>query len=82
MRPPGGPQGGPTAHALPRRGLTAASVGIPGPPSRSTGASRLEAAGLVTFPAAEAYLLALSFDGAGRGEQADLRPGLPLVLRW
>lgn len=81
-RPPGARSPQPTAHALPLRALTALRVGIPGPALRSEAARAAEAAGLVTFPAAEAYVMTLGFDGEAQGQTCDLRPDLPVVLAW
>ena len=72
----------PADHALPLGELTAASVGIPGPPDRSPALRALESAGLATFTVADAPVMTLAFDGGGRDESADLRPELPLVLQW
>jgi hypothetical protein len=72
----------PTAHAVPLKRLTALSVGIPGPVVRSEAARAAEATGLVTFPAADDYVMTLAFDGAAHGRTSDLRPELPLVLAW
>ena len=41
----------------------------------------LQAAGLLASKDADEYLLELQFDEASRG-RADLRPVLPLTLRW
>ncbi len=37
---------------------------------------------LVRFQRGAAYLLDLGFDGEMQGNKADLRPALPLILRW
>jgi len=81
-RPPGARRQEPTAHALPLKALTALRVGIPGPERRSEAARAAQATGLVTFPAADAYVMTLGFDGEGQGRSTDLRPDLPLVLAW
>jgi hypothetical protein len=39
-------------------------------------------AGLLSFSPADAYSLTLTFDGGTRAEERDLRPVLPLILRW
>ncbi|MBC7833642.1 MAG: hypothetical protein H7Y88_00895 [Phycisphaerales bacterium] len=40
------------------------------------------AAGLLSLRAGPSHLLELGFDHETRGRGADLRPELPLVLRW
>jgi hypothetical protein len=70
----------PIGHELPIDSLTGATVWRPAG-GDSQAARALQAAGLVTFHDAEEYLLELRFDDAGRG-RADLRPALPLTLRW
>jgi hypothetical protein len=42
----------------------------------------VERLGIATFVAGREPMMALSFDGGSRGESADLRPDLPLVLAW
>jgi hypothetical protein len=41
-----------------------------------------EQIGVATFARGSEHLMELSFDGAVRGESADFRPALPLVLHW
>lgn len=50
--------------------------------SRSPAAAALEAAGLVRFHVGEDHLMELTFDHAALGVSLDLRPTLPLTLRW
>jgi hypothetical protein len=70
----------PVDHDLPVRSLTGITVWRPaGPGSDATKA--LQAAGLVVFRDAAEYLMELRFDEPSRGS-ADLRPMLPLALRW
>jgi hypothetical protein len=70
----------PIDHARPLRSLTHAIVGRPRH-GGSEAASALQAAGLLTFRDADDYLLELQFEEANR-DHADLRPDLPLILRW
>lgn len=72
----------PRAHALPLANVTAVTVGLPGPSARSAPLRAVEAAGLVSFPVADEYLMTLAFDGETRSEAVDLRPELPLGLSW
>jgi hypothetical protein len=65
---------------LPMESLTAVTVWRPAG-GDSQVARALEAAGLVAFHDADDYLLELRFDDANSG-RADLRPALPLTLRW
>jgi hypothetical protein len=81
-RPPEQLQAAPPSHRLPLERLTGVSIGLPGPGPRSAAARAVEAEGLVSFPAASEYMMTLVFDDAGAGDEADLRPELPLVLRW
>jgi hypothetical protein len=61
---------------------TLATVSVAGPQgSLSPPARALEAAGLVSFREAEGFSMELGLDAGDRG-RADLRPELPLVLRW
>jgi len=45
-------------------------------------ARAVQDAGVVTFVDAAHDLMTVTFDEARAGESADLRPELPLVLRW
>jgi Glyoxalase-like domain len=67
-------------HELPIGALTGATVWRPAGGDSET-AQALQAAGLMVFRDADDYLLELRFDDASRG-RADLRPSLPLTLRW
>jgi Glyoxalase-like domain len=70
----------PVGHELPIESLTGVTMWRP-PRGDSPVARALQAAGLLVFHDAEDYLLELQFDDADRG-RADLRPSLPLALRW
>ena len=70
----------PVGHEVPIRSLTGVTVWRPAG-GDSQAARALQAAGLVAFHDADYYLLELRFDDASRG-RADLRPALPLTLRW
>jgi hypothetical protein len=70
----------PVEHDLPIRSLTGITVWRPA--SRGSDAAKaLQAAGLMVLLDADEYLMELSFDEASLGS-ADLRPMLPLALRW
>jgi hypothetical protein len=71
-----------TARALPLGHLTAVTFTLPAPSPRSPAGQAMQAAGLVTFTAGDAPLAELTFDGGAGGASADLRPTLPLILRW
>jgi hypothetical protein len=71
----------PRGHALPLSDVTGVQVWSRAT-ARSSASRAVEAAGLVTFHTADNYLLELTFDRAIRGASADLRPDLPLVIRW
>jgi hypothetical protein len=70
----------PVDHALPIESLTGVSVWRPAS-GDSHAARALQAAGLVAFHDSDEYLLELRFGDAHR-DAADIRPALPLVLRW
>jgi hypothetical protein len=72
----------PITHAIPLTPITGVSIGIPAPGSRSTVALSVEATGVVSFSSTDEYVMTLAFDGDRRGNVVDLRPELPLVLRW
>jgi hypothetical protein len=69
-------------HRLPLRALTRVSVILTGSQPLSPAAQAVERAGLVSFSRGDAPLMTLGFDGGPGTESADLRPDLPLVLRW
>ena len=70
----------PVDHALGCRRLTGLTVFRP-PAGHSAVAAAVEQAGIASFCDADEHRLELSFDAAARGT-TDLRPELPLVLRW
>jgi glyoxalase-like protein len=72
----------PLAHRLPLREVTHVSVVLTGSEPLSPAAQAVERAGLVAFSRGDAPLMTLVFDGGAAGGRADLRPDLPLVLRW
>lgn len=73
---------GPARHALPIEELTGVRLGYPGGNDPSQALRSLAARDLLEFDAAAELLLTLTFDrGKAQGE-ADLRPRLPLLLRW
>jgi hypothetical protein len=72
----------PLVHALPVREVTGLRIGIPGNAARSAAAITVEESGAAFFSPADTYLMTLSFDLEEHGQFADLRPELPLVLRW
>ena len=72
----------PIAHGIPATEITAVSLGIPGLGARSAAARAVEETGAVAFAPAAEHLMTLTFDAGARAVAADLRPDLPLVLRW
>lgn len=72
----------PIAHGIPGAEITAVAVGVPGLGARSAAARAVEETGVVAFTPADEHFMALTFDGGARDGAADLRPDLPLVLRW
>lgn len=72
----------PLTHGIPLAEMTGVGIGVPGRGARSAAARAAEESGMVTFAPADDHLMTLTFDLAARGAAADLRPDLPLVLRW
>ncbi len=72
----------PVQHAIALEEITDVRIGTPAAGPRSEAGRWAEASGLLSFEAADDYVLHLTFDGATKRRHADLRPGLPLVLRW
>ncbi|HEY2943875.1 MAG TPA: VOC family protein [Vicinamibacteria bacterium] len=68
-------------HALPLREISRVEVQLP-QRARSAAARAAEATGLVALRSGDEYLMEVGFDGERAGGRADLRPRLPLVLRW
>ena len=72
----------PVDHGPPLRYLKRVTVWTPASAASASPAARaLADAGLLDLRHGEAHLMELAFDDARRGH-ADLRPQLPLVLRW
>ena len=72
----------PRAHRVPLCELQAATLGTAGSHARSPALQVVEALGLASFPAAPEHLLRIDFGPEPRENVADLRPDLPLVLRF
>ena len=72
----------PREHRIGLRDITRVELISPqtGPPSPELKAAT--ETGLVQLRGGREYLLTLGFDHESTGKEADLRPGLPLVLRW
>ena len=70
----------PIDHEPPLRSLSRVTVWTPAAPSAA--ARAIADTGLFDLRQGEAHLMELSFDGARRPGQADLRPDLPLILSW
>ncbi len=71
----------PIDHEPPLRTISRVSIDGPLPSERSAASLALEATGAFAFADASAYLLTIDFSDAPEAN-ADLRPELPLVLRW
>jgi hypothetical protein len=71
----------PVTHQIPASEVTGVDIWTP-PGPRSVAAEAVEARGLVAFHEGEHYRMELTFDRAIHGLSADLRPTLPLALRW
>jgi hypothetical protein len=72
----------PTNHDLGIKSITAVSIDAPmsGPPSQV--ARMIESLAILSLQPAENSLMTITFDNAARGAFVDLRPTMPLVLRW
>jgi len=71
----------PNEHAAPLHEVTSVRIAVPGPPTAALRA--VEALGLVSFVSAAEPVVELGFGpAAGSVGSADLRSGLPFVLRW
>jgi hypothetical protein len=62
--------------------LTGVGIGVPGRGAVSAAARAAEESGVVAFAPADEHLMTLTFDRGARNQTADLRPELPVVLRW
>jgi hypothetical protein len=71
----------PIDHGPPLRTVSRVTIEGPFPSERSAARRALEGAGAVAFADAPAHRLTLDFSAVPEAI-ADLRPGLPLVLRW
>jgi len=72
----------PITHASGFREISGARIGLAPPGASSLAAQQAEAAGVLSFVTEAEHVLTLGFDGERAGRAADLRPELPLVLRW
>ena len=72
----------PREHALPKSAVTSVALGLRARPPWSAPLTALQKLGLVALEATGTDVLEIGFDQERRGQRADLRPGLPLVLRW
>jgi hypothetical protein len=72
----------PLDHRLGVREITALRVTLPGLDALSAPLRAVERLGIARFIPGDEPLIEISLDHAPRGRTADLRPELPLVLRW
>ncbi|MEO8027836.1 MAG: VOC family protein [Bryobacteraceae bacterium] len=71
----------PLDHSLGVRELTGVEIGTAALPAGSVTAC-MARAGLIVWCEAAEPILTLEFDGVKRRQSADLRPHLPLAIRW
>ena len=71
----------PLTHPLGLREITHIRIGSPGA-AQSQAAKTTAALGLASFVDTEDYVAEIFFDHVTTGQSADLRPQLPLLLRW
>ena len=69
-------------HAIPLKQVTDVRIGTPVARPFSAAARWAESSGLLSFERSDDYVLRMTFDGGTSGKTADLRPELPLALRW
>jgi hypothetical protein len=81
QRGPARPGEEPRTHALPVTRISGVEIWTPRG-ARSAAAAAIEAAGFVRFGVADQHRMNLTFDDGRKGGEADLRPVLPLTLRW
>jgi Glyoxalase-like domain len=62
--------------------LTEVRIGTVGARPLSAAAQWAAASGLLSFDPSDEYVLRMTFDGGTSGKDTDLRPVLPLTLRW
>jgi hypothetical protein len=72
----------PLAHPLGVREITAIHVVSAGCELPSDPLDAVRRLGLASFSQGAGHLLEVTFDGGAQGGAADLRPELPLMLRW
>jgi hypothetical protein len=72
----------PTTHRISASKITAVDIALPTLRSRSNAARALETMGLVSYTIADDYVVSLTLDNGTSANAADLRPDVPLVLRW
>ena len=71
----------PLSHPLGLREMTHVRIGLPGD-AQSQAAKTAAGLAIASFADAGQYVAELFFDHGLKGESADLRPQLPLLLRW
>jgi Glyoxalase-like domain len=72
----------PTVHATPLGEIATVSISGPGPSPRTAALRAVETMGLVSFPTGPEHVLHVDFGLGPRGSNVDLRPELPVVLRF
>lgn len=72
----------PLEHGLGLREVTRVNLISPNIDAPSESLQAAVGTGVITLSAGEAYTMELGFDHEMQGQQIDLRPDLPLVMRW
>jgi hypothetical protein len=72
----------PHPDAIPLKPVTDVRIGTPVARPFSVAARWAESSGLLSFGRSDDYVLRMTFDRGTSGKEADLRPELPLALRW
>lgn len=72
----------PTAHGIPTRNITRVTLALPAWHRPSTTARALEIRGLLNFTTADRYFVSLTLDDGKCANTTDLRPDVPMILKW
>jgi hypothetical protein len=72
----------PLDHAIGFREITSVRITVPDGRTLSDAVRELHESGLIAFRGGDDHLAEIEFDKGQAGQVIDMRPGLPLQLRW
>ena len=72
----------PREHAAGIKEITGLKITMAGAGGMSKPLAEVENIGIVSFRYGEEHLAEVTFDEGKSGQMQDLRPSLPLILRW